>query len=314
MTLDAVQALASLPPHAAVAVGGFDGVHLGHRALLAEMLAFASRTGRPACVLTFEDGSPRDFLDPSHAPGHIYDDAHQVDCLTALTHGMARMIRLRFDAALAAITATDFAGFLHDASIFCGEDWRFGKGAEGSPATLRADGFDVHVVPYVFWEGARISSTRIRAMLAEGRLDAVAAMLGTPWSFTGAVVHGRGLAGPTFGVPTLNIPYRGRGCEDVRMAPLAHGVYRAQAELRTDRGRQLGTWSALVNFGTAPSVKGEQEPLFEAHLLGAEGDFYGAVATLRFDTPLLRPERRFDSLDALRRQIHMDLASCGGQQ
>lgn len=291
--------LDALPPRAAVAVGSFDGVHVGHQALLRAMLAFAEASGRPACVLTFE-GSPRDFLDPSHAPGHILTPGSQARALLDFTAGKATLLRLRFDATLAAMPAADFADRLRGASLFCGADWRFGKGAEGSPAFLRTRGFDVHVIPYAQWAGARVSSTRIRAALAEGRMDAAAAMLGAPWRFTGTVAHGRGLAGPTFGVPTLNIPY------GPSMAPLAHGVYRAQAALADH-----GTWPALVNFGTAPSVKGEPEPLFEAHLVGASGDFYGATVTLSFASPRLRPERRFPSLDALRAQIHADLAACG---
>lgn len=294
-----VSALAALPPRAAVAVGSFDGVHLGHQALLRAMLSFAETSGRPACVLTFE-GSPRDFLDPAHAPGYILTPECQVNTLLAFTKGKATLMRLRFDAALAAMSAADFADRLHGAALFCGEDWRFGKGAEGSPGFLRACGFDVHVIPYAQWAGSRISSTRVRAALTEGRMDAVAAMLGAPWQFTGRVTHGRGLAGPTFGVPTLNLPY------DTSMVPPARGVYRAYASLSN-----RGMWPALVNFGTAPSVKGEPAPLFEAHLIGASGDFYGATASLFFDTPLLRPERHFSSLDALRAQIHADLAACG---
>ena len=129
-----------------------------------------------------------------------------------------------------------------------------------------------------------------------------AAMLGRPWSFTGTVVRGRGLAGPSLGVPTANIPYRGRGGE--RMAPLAHGVYRAVAQVG---GRR---WPALLNFGTAPSVKGLAEPLFEAHLLGASGDLYGAEITLSLSEPRLRPERAFPTLEALRAQIRADLEAC----
>lgn len=301
--------LETLPPNAAVAVGRFDGVHLGHQALLREMLAFAGVAGRPACVLTFA-GAPRDLLDPEHAPGHILTPNRQSQILLALTRGKAALLRLRFDAALAALPAADFADCLRGAAVFCGEDWRFGRGAEGSPDVLRARGFDVHVVPYARWAGARVSSSRVRVALAEGRMDAAAAMLGAPWAFAGEVVHGRGLAGPAFGVPTLNIPYRGP--EGMRMAPLARGVYRARAALISSGGAPLGTWPALVNFGTAPSVKGEPEPLFEAHLIGAAGDFYGASATLFFDSPLLRPERRFSSPEALRAQIHADLAACGG--
>ncbi len=292
--------LSELPPHAVLAVGTFDGVHLGHRALLHEMLTFAEATERPACVLTFE-GSPADYFNPEHAPGHIYENLRQFYWLIRLTQGKATLFNLPFDAMLAEMPATTFAQHLQECSIFCGEDWRFGKGAEGSPDFLHARGFDLHLVPYARYAEARVSSTRIRVAMAEGQMDQVAAMLGTPWSYTGDVVHGRGLAGSIFGIPTLNIPYQGHDGE--RMAPLARGVYKATAEVKGV------SYNALVNFGVAPSIKGEVAPLFEAHLLGASGDFYGEFATLTFTSPLLRAEQKFDSLDALKAQIHADLAS-----
>ena len=292
--------LDALPPGAAVAVGTFDGVHLGHRALLREMAAFAAAAGRPAWVLTFA-GSPLAFLDPARQPGLLMDREAILRQLRLCVPG-AHVIVQPFDAAFAALPAEAFARLLRGASVFCGEDWRFGAGAEGTPGFLRGRGLDVHVVPYARWEGGRISSTRVRAALAEGRLDAAAAMLGRPWAFTGRVVRGRGLAGPTFGVPTANLAYAGRAGE--RMAPLARGVYRAEAILHEV------SWPALVNFGVAPSVKGEPEPLFEAHLLGAGLDLYGANLTLSFDSPRVRPERRFPTPDALRAQIRADLEAC----
>ena len=294
------ETLDALPPGAAVAVGTFDGVHLGHRALLREMAAFAAAAGRPAWVLTFA-GSPLTLLDPAHAPGLLMDREAILRQLRLCAPG-ARVVVQPFDAAFAALPAEAFARALRGAAVFCGEDWRFGAGAEGTPGFLRARGFDVHVVPYAQWGGARVSSTRVRAALAEGRLDAAAGMLGRPWAFTGRVVRGRGLAGPTFGVPTANLAYVGRGGE--RMAPLARGVYRAEALLHEI------AWPALVNFGVAPSLKGETAPLFEAHLLGAELDLYGANLTLSFDAPRLRPERKFPTVDALRAQIRADLEAC----
>ena len=295
-----VETLDALPPGAVVAVGTFDGVHLGHRALLRAMADFAAAAGRPAWVLTFA-GSPLSLLDPAHAPGLLMDREAILRQLR-LAVPDAHVVVQPFDAAFAALPAEAFAAALRGAAVFCGEDWRFGAGAQGNPDFLRARGFDVHVVPYAHWRGERVSSTRIRGALAAGALDEAAAMLGRPWAFTGRVVHGRGLAGPTFGIPTANLPYVGRAGE--RMAPLARGVYRAEAILHEI------SWPALVNFGVAPSVKGEPEPLFEAHLLGAEIDLYDANLTLSFDAPLIRPERKFPSLDALRAQIHADLEAC----
>ena len=293
-------ALAALPPGAVLAVGAFDGLHLGHRALLAATLAHARAARRRPAILTFV-GSPRALLRPENAPGAILDRRAFILAIRALAPDAAILFQ-PFTLAFAATPAETFAHRLRGAALFCGEDWRFGAGAEGDPAFLRARGFDVRVVPYAQWRGGRISSTRIRGALAEGRIDDAAAMLGRPWSFTGTVVRGRGLAGPSLGVPTANIPYRGRGGE--RMAPLAHGVYRAVAQVG---GRR---WPALLNFGTAPSVKGLAEPLFEAHLLGASGDLYGAEITLSLAEPRLRPERAFPTLEALRAQIRADLEAC----
>ncbi len=282
--------LDALPERAALAVGTFDGVHLGHQKLLAAMLEVAQATHRTPCVLTFSN-SPAAFFRPETAPGRIMDNATLLARLSdLLPEGI--LLNLPFDAAFAQRSAADFIAALKGATVFCGEDWRFGKAAEGRPSDLP----DVHIVPYAELNGTRVSSTRIRAAMARGAMDDVAALLGRPWSFTGTVVHGRGLAGTTFGVPTLNIPY------PAERAPLARGVYKAQAELC---GRKT---TALLNFGIAPSIKGEASPLFEAHLLDMDGDFYGAEVTLTLDRPLLRAEEKFATLDALTAQILRDLA------
>ncbi len=302
--------LAALPPHAALAVGTFDGVHCGHRALIGQMLAFAEAHQRPPCILTFTN-SPLSYLDPANAPGAIYDEPRLLGQLQSLLpEPEGQLIALTFDAELAALSADAFAEALRSATIFCGEDWRFGRGAAGTPGYLAELGFEVRRVPYARSAGERISSTRLRAAMEQGAMDAVAAMLGTPWAFTGTVVYGRGLAGKTFGVPTLNIPYVGAG--GTKMAPLARGVYTARAELSLRDGT-LVTSRALVNFGVAPSIKGEPEPLFEAHLLDATGDFYGATATLVFETPRRRAEQKFPTLEALKAQIQADLAACRGE-
>ena len=269
-----------------IAVGNFDGFHRGHQAILA--------AGGPACALLSFDRSAKELFDPAAAPGRIYTPA-------ALATFAAPLITVPFTKEVASLSPADFAEVLRGIAVYCGEDWRFGKGAQGTPAMVGAT-----VVPYAEWQGERISSTRIRQALAEGKMTDAAAMLGRNWSYAGTVVHGRGLANPTFGVPTLNVPYT---CPSgLHMTPLARGVYHATAKLSRE-GVELGTWPALVNFGTAPSLKGEPEPLFEAHLLGASGDFYGATAEFTFATDLVRSERKFESLDALRAQIMADLAT-----
>lgn len=306
MACPIAQTLAALPPRAALAVGSFDGLHLGHRAILREMTAFANATGRPACVLTFGQ-LPLTLLDPAHAPGRIEDDAATLARLQeALADCEALIIRQAFTPAFATCTADAFHAQLRGATLFCGEDWRFGAGASGTPEFLRARGLEVHVIPYALWHGERISSTRIRAALARGAMDEVAAMLGRPWCFTGCVAHGRGLAGRSLGVPTLNLPYCGRAGE--RLTLPARGVYRAHAQL-SQAGQTHAAGRALVNFGVAPTLKAEASPLFEAHLLDCSGDFYDLEATLSFAEPLLRPERTFPTLEALKAQIALDLAA-----
>ncbi len=285
-----VRSLEALPECAALAVGTFDGVHLGHQKLLRAMQDFARAHNRTACILTFSN-PPATFFNPDTAPGRIYTHAAQLARFGEIVPD-ALILSLPFDETFAQRSAADFTVALKGATVFCGEDWRFGKGAEGSPATLP----DVHVVPYAELAGARVSSTRIRGAMTRGAMDEVAALLGVPWTFTGTVVHGRGLAGKTFGVPTLNIPY------PPEMTPLARGAYRAWATINN-----IG-YTALLNFGVAPSIKGEPFPLFEAHLLNTDDDFYGAEVTLSLKTPLLRPEEKFDSLDTLKAQILRDLA------
>ena len=298
-----VQDLSALPPHAALAVGAFDGLHLGHQALLHAMLAFAAQTRRPACILTF-GRLPLSLLAPDRAPRRLCDDTRLLELLAAAApaHQPLLIIHQPFTPAFAALPPETFARRLGDATLFCGEDWRFGAHASGTPALLRTLGHPLHIIPYATHAAERISSTRIRAALAQGALSEAAAMLGRPWDFTGRVVHGRHLAGTTLGTPTLNLPYLGRDGE--ALSPLAPGVYRARAFLPAQPNQ---AWPALVNFGTAPTLKATPEPLLEAHLLGASGDFYGQTVRLEFSTDRLRPERRFPSLEALRDQIRRDL-------
>lgn len=300
--------LDALPANAALAVGSFDGLHLGHQALLRAMLTYARATGRAACVLTFGQ-SPLALLDPAHDPGRIVDDARNDELLRqALSGSDALLIQQPFTPAFAALPAEDFIRRLRAATLFCGEDWCFGAGASGTPETARAAGLEVHIVPYAQWQGERVSSTRIRSALHAGDLAAASAMLGRAWDFCGTVVRGRGLAGPSLGFPTLNLPYRGRAGE--RLTCPARGVYAAQAKVGSE------TRPALVNFGVAPTLKTEAEPLFEAHLPGWSGEAYGREVTLTFTRPRLRPERAFASLAELQAQIADDLThlpeACNG--
>ena len=304
--MEMFRTLDELPEGAAVAIGTFDGVHLGHRALIAEMKRFAFDNGREPWIVALT-GHPAIVTNPGNVPPLLQDAAH----LTfGLYDGESRLVLQPFTPAFASESAEDFAKRLQGRVVFCGEDWRFGNGAEGDPQFLYDRGIDVRIVPFLECNGERISSTRIRGCLAAGKMHEVAAMLGTPWDACGRVVHGRGLAGPTFGVPTLNIPYPTALPGGYRRAVPACGVYCARVTVMPPEGNDSQQWPAMVNFGTAPTVKGEAEPLFEVHLIGAEGDYYGWDAEIRISLPLLRAEKRFESVDALGAQIRKDLALC----
>lgn len=295
---------ATIPADAVLAVGTFDGVHAGHQQLLREMRAFARAAGRPAAILTFSP-DPLTFLKPDLAPGRICDTA----ALTALLTPQADpacLVLQPFTADLARLSAEAFADALRGRTLFCGADWRFGAGAAGDPDFLRERGLEVHVVPYATCAaGERISSTRIRAALAAGDFETVTSLLGRPWSFTQVVTRGRGLAGPAFNVPTANLDFTGRAGET--LAAPAFGVYCAEAVRAAEPDRR---YRAVVNLGTAPTIKDAPHPLAEAHLLDFTGELYGEEVTLSFPRNRLRAEQTFPSLDCLRQQILADIQAC----
>lgn len=292
-----------IPANAVLAVGTFDGVHLGHQKLLREMQAFARATNRPAAILTFSP-DPVTFLKPKQAPGRICDTATLTQLLSAWVEPDHLFIQ-PFSAEFAQVSAEAFADALRGKTLFCGADWRFGAGAVGDPDFLRARGQEVHVIPYATLDGERISSTRIRSALADGAFEEVSAMLGRDWSFAQVVSHGRGLAGPTFQVPTANLDFVGLAGE--KLAAPAFGVYCAEAVRAAEPGR---VYRAVVNLGTAPTVKAATHPLAEAHLLDFSADLYGEEVTLSFHHNRIRAEQTFPSLDHLHQQILADIQSC----
>lgn len=288
---------------AALAVGMFDGVHLGHQAILSSMLEFARAHHYEPWIFSFE-GMPEHLSESCKSMTKLYDSALQTYYLSQTN---ATLIRQPFTQSFANMSAIDFVKRVSNSVIFCGADWRFGKGAAGDVSFLEAHQVETHVIPDVCYKGKRVSSTRIREAVAEGKMDEASAMLGRPWTFYGRVTHGRGLAGKTFGIPTLNLPYIGRAGE--RLSPLARGVYVGRAEMLHSQGKP-SVYSALINFGVAPTVKKEAEPLFEVHLLDVTGDFYGKEVKLSIEHPLLRPEIKFESLDALCAQLQTDVRQC----
>ncbi len=271
-----------------LAIGFFDGVHLGHRRILA---------GADA-VLTFAN-HPMEVLDPDHAPQLLMDVDERISLLSSVGADVPRAVcAVRFTKAFAAQRPEDFAEFLRRRypsldRIHCGGNWRFGAHGAGTPATLRALGFSVKVVRYAKYGGERISSTRIRTALAEGDIGLANAMLGRRFAVTGRVVRGKGV-GHRLGAPTINLD---------ATPPVRLGVYAVDTPLGP----------GVANFGVAPTmgVRAWKVPVLEVHLLG--GTTLCAVrksAKLRVEfLSFIRPEMVFASRDALRRQIEADSES-----
>lgn len=288
-------ARAEKPLH--LALGVFDGVHLGHREVIRRVSAAAGREGGTSGVLTF-DPYPMRVLMPEKAPSRLLASLdHKAEILASLDVGF--LLALPFDRGRAAQEAVDFVKELFDAgarTLSVGEDWRFGKGRQGDVALLSRLagewGFRLEAVPPVMMDGERVSSTRIRQAIRDGNLAAAAAMLGRPYTVAGKVIEGRRL-GRTLGFPTANLE---RGEE--QLPP--DGVWAVRARVGGE------DFDGVANLGFRPTVDGRSRSL-EVHLFGFEGDLYGRVIEVEF-VGHLRPERTFGSVEELRDAIRGDAA------
>ncbi len=279
-------------------MGNFDGVHLGHRSVI----DLARRPGQPLGVVTFEP-HPREFFAPASPPFRLMNPEARANRLARL--GVDQLYELPFDAALAALTPEDFAaqvlaqglGISH---IVVGTDFRFGKGRTGGAAELAALGrdlgFDVTVAPLVETEGVEISSTAIRAALADGRPRDAAAMLGHWHRVDGEVLHGE-KRGRELGFPTANMSLAGLHLP-------RFGVYAVKVDVLT--GPQQGSYHGAASLGVRPMF-GENLPNLETFIFDFKGSLYGehlSVALVDF----LRPELKFDGLPTLIAQMDADCA------
>ncbi|MBX3271287.1 MAG: bifunctional riboflavin kinase/FAD synthetase [Sandaracinaceae bacterium] len=281
-------------PRAIVAPGNYDGVHLGHRALLATARD-AARPGEPVTVLTF-DPHPAVVLSPLRAPTPLTLIARREALLRRLGADVVEVVR--FDKGFAAQSAEAFVADvlvrrLHARAVVVGPDFRFGKGRTGGVATLREAGLEAREVAPVEHDGAVVSSTRIRGALREGHVEDAARWLGRVHDVGGTVVRGDG-RGRTIGVPTANL-----ACEPVLLP--ADGVYAVVARVAGDDAVLRG----VANLGVRPTVGAGRS--VEAHFFDFEGDLYDRDLRLGFVTRL-RGEQRFDGLPALTRQIALDAA------
>jgi riboflavin kinase/FMN adenylyltransferase len=285
-----------------VAIGNFDGAHRGHAAVIGRARALADRLGRPCAVLTFEP-HPADFFSKRPVVFRLTPQAAKARKLAAL--GLDGMIVLTFDQSLADLTAEDFVADilvrrLGARAAVVGYDFHYGRGRAGTPQTLREagreHGFQVEIVGKIAADAAgsleAASSTAVRAALQAGEVARAAHILGAPFSVEGEVIHGRKL-GRTLGFPTANIA----------LGPafrLRHGIYAVRA--RFD-GRTCG---GVANFGSRPTVD-DGPPLLEVFVFDFSGDLYGKTLEVDF-IAFLRPEEKFDGLEALTLQMRKDEA------
>jgi riboflavin kinase/FMN adenylyltransferase len=292
--------LGAPPPPVSLAIGVFDGVHIGHAAVVRRMLADARTTAAVPVVVTF-DRHPYATLAPDRTPPMIYPLWRRLDALAEL--GAELALVFRFDLAFSRQSAESFlerllTGFGRVTSIAVGAGFVFGHRRGGNVALLRnfgqARGFIVEAVEPVQWKSEPVSSTRVRESIAEADFSTTAGLLGRPYALAGEVRHGDHL-GHQFGFPTANLDVDGL------VLPPA-GVYAA-----------IARWSgkvrpAAVNIGTRPTLNPASAAIrVEAHLLGIDTDLYGQRLELEFHH-CLRPEVRFSSLDELIAQIQRDIA------
>jgi len=297
-----VRGLESFPPDSApsaVALGAFDGIHLGHRAILGTAVTQARHDELRALACTF-DRHPMEVLQPDRAPLPITTLEERLELIAET--GIDTTVVIPFTPAVAGIEAQTFVrdvlvGTLKAREIVVGFNHRFGRGARGDAKLLEALavtlGFRAHIVPALLVDGVAVSSSEIRAALQRGDLPDAARLLGRPYSIRGEVVRGAG-RGRTLGFPTANV-------KTDRPLGLPVGVYVCRL---TVGGRQH---QAVVNVGFRPTF-GETELAVEAHVLDFTGNLYDERVTLTF-VRRLREERKFPSVDALREQIALDVAA-----
>lgn len=291
-----------------LAIGMFDGVHVGHRTVIETAVRSARRSGGLAAVLTF-DPHPSRLFRPD-APVHLIMDREQrVAALRAL--GVAAVIVQPFDAAFAGLEAEALLPHLRSRlaglhTVYVGENWRFGRGRRGDVALLVAEakknGLHVVSAPRLNGDGEPVSSTRIRLLITEGRIDAANVLLGDAYASEGVVRSGKRL-GRTIGFPTLNLPWN----PDLRPRL---GVYVTRVLPAGAGGTGTATegMPAVANYGLRPTVEDAILPQLEVHVLGECP--YGEGDAVRVEwLAYLRPEQKFANVEALRAQIALDEAA-----
>ena len=291
---------------AAVTIGGYDGIHLGHGALIASTCGIAKQLARPAMMLTFEP-LPREYLVPQDPPARLTDFRERWRVLER--SDLHYLCVLRFDEKLRQLTGEQFVGLLTQrfaaSAVVVGQDFRFGRGGAGSITLLRAaaeaGAFELELVPSVCIEDERVSSSGVRAALGAGNFKRARDLLGRAYTMRGRVVAGEQL-GRRLGFPTANLRTRRR------KLPMT-GIYAVRVR-GVDAQHPHAARAGVASLGFRPTVNGT-EPLLEVHVFDYHGVLYGAELEVEF-VAKIRDEEKFASLDDLVQQMHRDAAQARG--
>ena len=272
-----------------VTIGNFDGVHLGHQALLTEVKKRAHDLKLESAVITFEP-NPKDYFSQNKPQTRISSLREKIELFNEIK--IDRVHIIKFNQEFSKVTANEFISVLTKQlkvkEIVVGEDFCFGRGREGGIKQLSASSMKLNIKNKILMDGKRISSTLIRNLLANDKLDQANKYIGRPYSISGKVVHGE-KRGRKIGFPTANIHMR-------HNRPPLKGVFAVKFQ------NHFG----VANLGIRPSIKGEKKLQLEVHLLNFSSDLYGQHVSVIF-LKKLRDEKKFKSLDELKEQIKLDV-------
>ncbi|MBI4938947.1 MAG: bifunctional riboflavin kinase/FAD synthetase [Nitrosomonadales bacterium] len=284
----------------ALTIGNFDGVHLGHQALLEQLKAAAQARGLPSAVLVFEP-HPREFFTPLQAPTRLTNMREKLELFAGL--GLDRVHVCRFNSNFSRMSAADFIHALHERLAvqfaLIGDDFRFGSGRSGDFALMEKigsqHGFAVQAMHTVLHDGIRISSTAVRTALAEGHLRMAQRYLGRPYSISGRVEHGDGM-GHQLGFPTANIQLK-------HNRPPLSGIFVVRMQ-----GDDLLPMNGVASLGVRPTVRQDGKAVLEVHLFDFAREIYNKHMRVDF-LHKLRDEEKYPGVEMLKRQIALDVSN-----
>ena len=272
-------------------IGNFDGVHIGHQALIKKLIAESKKRNLTPSVITFEP-HPKEFFIPENAPSRLTTLREKLEFF--LDYGIEKVFVCAFNQKFSNISSEAFMGQILKEQLkvqllIVGDDFRFGSKRQAGIEDLKKNAFELFEIPEIDVNGKRVSSTRIRECLKEGRIQEVNQFLGRPYTISGKVVEGD-KRGRQMGFPTANIHMK-------HLRPALTGVYAVK----------LGNRNGVANLGVRPTIAGTPKLLLEVHLLNFNEDIYGQHVQVTF-LEKIRDEMKFENIDALIEQIKKDVA------